>query len=192
MKIARLIALAGSLMLLTACTNYDADWGEMWAAAKTKKASHPLRVVARQPADAFLQYKAEMPLFTLDDIRSFNIDTGEITFGDVVFDSHVFYDVACKYRVFFYDGDELLFDALAVSWFSSVGYFDQLTFQTIACGSDTLEASKSKFYLRYGYPGTIKGDTALEDLMQKNAAGMERFIRMLRQAGKIVVGQSCD
>jgi len=189
MKVTRIVVcLLGSLALLTACTDNDLAFGEAESSlTKVSKASaHSLRVIARQPADATVQYKAEMPLFTLDDIRSFNTGTGEITFGNLSFDSHLFYDVGCRYRVYFYEGDRLLFDAVAVSWFSSVGYFQSLTFQSIICGASRVEASESKFYLRYGYPGIIEGDPATEELMQENAAGMERFIKILRKAGKIV------
>ena len=113
---------------------------------------------------------------SLDNIKSFNTETGELKLENVVFDTHLFQDIACQYRVYFYDGDDLLFDARAVSWFSSAGYFSDLTFQTIGSG----------IYIRYGYPGTIVGDEAVKELMKKNEAGMERFIEILRRAGKIV------
>ena len=179
-----IICLAGILaLLLTSCTNSDLDSNGTRAAEET---GHSLWAVARQDSSAIIQHKAEMSLFTLDDIRSFNTKTGEMKFNDITFDPHLFYDIACRYRVYFYDGEELLFDARAVSWASSAGYFHDLTFQTIVTGrDDTLQASESTFYLRYGYPGTIKGDTIVEELKQKNAPGMERFVRILRQAGKI-------
>lgn len=143
-----------------------------------------LRVIARQSADAMVQYKEEMALFSLNDIKSFNIKTGEITFNHFVFDTHLFWG---GYRVYFYDGDVLLFDAVAVSWFSSAGYFDQLTFQCDFYGpDDKWDGAHSHFYLLYGYPGTIKGDQTIEKLKQKNAAGMDRFIKILSMAGKIV------
>ena len=149
--------------------------------------SQSLYAVARQSADAFEQYEPEMWLFTINDIKSFCPETGEIVFNNLVFDAHLFHDFACKYRVYFYSGDDLLFDARAVSWLSSAGYFSDLTFQCDAYGpGNTLDCSKSHFYLRYGYPGTIVGDTTVEALKQKNAAGMERFVSILGKAGKIV------
>ena len=146
-------------------------------------ADSSLHVIARQNADAVMKYEEEMALFSLNDIKSFNIKTGEIMFNHFVFETHLFWG---GYRVYFYDGDVLLFDAVAVSWFSSAGYFDQLTFQCDFYGpDDNWDGSKSHFYLLYGYPGTIKGDQTIENLKQKNAAGMERFIKILRMAGKI-------
>lgn len=182
-RIRTIVCVMWSLMLLTACSSSDNDFSD----AGVAKASQKLHAVARQSADASFQYKAEMPLFSLNDVKSFNTKTGEMKFKNVKFDSHLFQDVGCKYRVYFYDGDDLLFDAVAVSWFSSVGYFDQLTFQCDVFGPDeTWDISKSHFYLSYGYPGTISGDKSIEKLKQKNAAGMERFIKILQQTGKIV------
>ena len=146
-----------------------------------------LYAVARQSADAPIQFQAEMPLFSLDNIKSFNTETGELRLKNVVFDTHLFSDIGCQYRVYFYDGNNLLFDARAVSWFSSAGYFSDLTFQCIGFGAgDEFDASETPFYIRYGYPGTIVGDETVKELMKKNEAGMERFIEILRRAGKIV------
>ena len=64
---------------------------------------HSLYAIARQSASAPLQYKAEMPVFSLNDIRSFNTKTGEIIFNDLTFDKHLFYDSSCQYNVYFYD-----------------------------------------------------------------------------------------
>ena len=127
-------------------------------------------------------------MFSLSDIDSFNTATGEMTFKNtVVFDNHVFYDGACRYRVYFYSGDDLLFDATAVSWVSSAAYFDQLTFQCDFYGrEDVSKASGRHFYLTYGYPGTVEGDDSIEELKKKNAAGMERFLSILGKARKIV------
>jgi hypothetical protein len=150
------------------------------------KSGLAIYVVARQDADALNQYETEMPLFWLYSIESFNTETGELKLADFKFDTHLFHDIDCKYRVYFYHGDDLLFDARAVSWLSSASYSD-LTFQCDVYGpGDLWETSKSHFYLRYGYPGTIEGDPAIEALKQKNAAGMERFVSILRNAGKIV------
>ena len=151
------------------------------------KSGMSIYAVARQSADAPTQYIAEIPLFTLYEIKSFNPETGELVFSDFTFDTHVFHDIACKYRVYFYNGDDLLFDARAVSWLSSAAYSNDLTFQCDVYGpGDTWETSKSHFYLRYGYPGTAVGDPDIEALKQKNAAGMERFVNIIRNAGKIV------
>ena len=151
------------------------------------KSGLAIYVVARQDADAPHQYEAEMPLFWLYSIESFNTETGELKLADFKFDTHLFHDIDCKYRVYFYNGDDLLFDARAVSWLSSASYGSDLTFQCDAYGpGDLWETSKSHFYLRYGYPGTVEGDPAVEALKQKNAAGMERFVSILRNAGKIV------
>ena len=147
-------------------------------------ADQSLYAIARQSSDAIIQHKAEMPVFSLSNIESYNPKTGEIKFKGIVFDKELFYDIACKYRVYFYAGGELLFDARTVSWLSSAGYFDQLTFQCDGYGSS--EESKSHFYLCYGYPWTIDGDETIKELMKKNEAGMERFISILREAGKIV------
>ena len=147
-------------------------------------ADQSLYAIARQSSDAIIQHKAEMPVFSLSNIESYNPKTGEIKFKGIVFDKELFYDIACKYRVYFYAGEELLFDARTVSWLSSASYFDQLTFQCDGYGSS--EESKSHFYLCYGYPWTIDGDETIKELMKKNEAGMERFISILREAGKIV------
>lgn len=166
-----ILCVVCSLVVLIACSSDDDIAGSS------------LHAIARQNADAVVQCQEEMPLFSLSDIESFNIETGEITFYHFVFDTHLFWG---GYRVCFYDGDVLLFDAVPVSWFDSRGYFDQLTFQCDFYGPDDMwDATKSHFYLRYGYPGTIKGDKTIEELKQKNAAGMDRFIQILRWAGKI-------
>ena len=145
-----------------------------------------LYAIARQSADAPIQYQAEMPLFSINNIKTFNPETGELTLQDFTFDTHLFSDIGCKYRIYFYHGDDLLFDARAVSWFSSSGYFDDLTFQCDVYGPDeTWDSSKSHFYLLYGYPGTIQGDERVEELKKKNAAGMKCFVSILRQSGKI-------
>ena len=153
----------------------------------TDTTPHSLYAIARQSDSAPLQYKAEMPVFSLNDIRSFNTKTGEIIFNDLTFDKHLFYDSSCQYSVYFYDEHGLLFDARAVSWLSSVGYFDQLTFQCAFYGpDDQLQTTNNRFYLQYGYPGIIEGDETVKELMKKNAAGMERFTNILRQAGKLI------
>ena len=149
-------------------------------------ADQSLYAIARQSSDAIIQHKAEMPVFSLSNIESYNPKTGEIKFKGIVFDKELFYDIACKYRVYFYAGDDLLFDARTVSWFSSLGYFDQLTFQCDFYGPSDDGLKNSRFFLSYGYPGTIDGDETIKELMKKNAAGMERFISILRKAGKIV------
>ena len=171
-------------LVLGACSNGEDNPGVGGGYANTE---HSLYAVARQSVDAPIQYQAEMPLFSLDNIRSFNTETGELMLENVVFDSHLFSDIGCQYRVYFYDGDDLLFDARAVSYFSSAAYFSDLTFQCVAFGpGDTFDASETPFYIRYGYPGTLVGDEAVQELMLKNAAGMERFIEILRQTGKIM------
>lgn len=148
-----------------------------------------LYVVARQGADAPIQYKAEMPLFSIENIKSFNTETGELTLQNFVFDTHLFHDIGCRYRVYFYDGNDLLFDARPVSWLSSAAYFNDLTFQCDVYGPDDMwDASKSHFYIRYGYPGTVQGDETVEELMKKNEKGMNHFINILSQRGKIVNG----
>jgi hypothetical protein len=182
MKKNKKFGLSAILLLvavLVGCSNDD-------DVVKTR-AGQSLYVVARQSADAPIQYKAEMPLFSLSNIKSFNTATGEMELENVIIDTHLFYDNGCQYRVYFYDDDDLLFDALAVSFFSSTGYWNQLTFQCDFFGpGDEWDASKSRFYLLYGYPGTIIGDESIQELIQKNAAGMDRFLEILRQAGKIV------
>lgn len=171
-----LLVVSGVILMLTAggsCCSNDDDL-----------ADSSIHVIARQSADAMVQHKEEMELFSLNDIKSFNIKTGEITFNHFVFDTHLFDG---GYRVYFYDGDVLLFDAIPVSWFSSMGYFDQLTFQCDFYGpDDKWDASNSHFYILYGYPGTIMGYQTIEELKQKNAVGMDRFINILSMAGKIV------
>ena len=186
-KILWLGAILFSTALCCGCSSDDDD-STTPVTRSGNTADQSLYAIARQGDDAPIQYKAEIPMFSLSDIESFNTATGEITFkGNVVFDSHIFYDISCKYRVYFYSGDDLLFDARAVSWLSSAGYFDQLTFQ---CGffeaADYTKTSKTNFYIHYGYPGTIDGDESIKELKKKNAAGMERFLSILSKAGKIV------
>lgn len=181
MKKSRNLWLGMMLMIAAVCVGCNDDYGVITHGDLT------LYAVARQSADASLQYKAEMPLFSLNNIKSYNPETGELVFENVVFDKHLFYDAGCQYRIYFYDGNHLLFDARAVSFFSSAGYFSDLTFQCSCFGpGDEFDASERHFYIRYGYPGTIMGDETIKALMEKNAAGMERFVTILHQAGKIV------
>ena len=187
-KILWLCAILFSTTLCCSCSSNDDD---STTSAKTATRSvsisdRSLYAIARQSSDAIIQHKAEMPVFSLSDIESFNPKTGEIKFKDIAFDKELFYDIACKYRLYFYAGDDLLFDALTVSWFSSVGYFDQLTFQCDFYGPSDDGLKNSRFFLSYGYPGTIDGDETIKELMRKNEAGMERFISILSKAGKIV------
>ena len=187
-KILWLCAILFSTTLCCSCSSNDDD---STTSAKTATrsesiADRSLYAIARQSSDAIIQHKAEMPVFSLSDIESFNPKTGEIKFKDIAFDKELFYDIACKYRVYFFAGDDLLFDALTVSWFSSVGYFDQLTFQCDFYGPSDDGLKNSRFFLSYGYPGTIDGDETIKELMKKNEAGMERFVSILRKAGKIV------
>ena len=183
-----LVAILFSTTLCCSCSSNDDDstTSAKTATRSVSIADRSLYAIARQSSDAIIQYKAEMPVFSLSDIESYNPKTGEIKFKDIAFDKELFYDIACKYRVYFYAGDDLLFDALTVSWFSSVGYFDQLTFQCDFYGPSDDGLKNSRFFLSYGYPGTIDGDETIKELMKKNAAGMERFISILSKAGKIV------
>ena len=187
-KILWLCAILFSTTLCCSCSSNDDD---STTSAKTSTrsvtiADRSLYAIARQSSDAIIQHKTEMPVFSLSDIESYNPKTGEIKFKDIAFDKELFYDIACKYRVYFYAGDDLLFDALTVSWFSSVGYFDQLTFQCDFYGPSDDGLKNSRFFLSYGYPGTIDGDETVKELMKKNETGMERFVSILRKAGKIV------
>lgn len=191
MKRNKILWLCAILFSTTLCCSCSSDDDDSTTSAKTATrsvsiADRSLYAIARQSSDAIIRHKAEMPVFSLNDIESFNPKTGEIKFKDIAFDKELFYDIACKYRVYFYAGDDLLFDALTVSWFSSVGYFDQLTFQCDFYGPSDDGLKNSRFFLSYGYPGTIDGDETIKELMKKNAAGMERFISILSKAGKIV------
>ena len=191
MKRNKILWLCAILISTTLCCSCSSDDDDSTTSAKTSTrsvsiADRSLYAIARQSSDAIIQHKAEMPVFSLSDIESFNLKTGEIKFKDIVFDKELFYDIACKYRIYFYAGDDLLFDARTVSWFSSAGYFDQLTFQCDFYGPSDDGMKNSHFYLSYGYPGTIDGDETVKELMKKNAAGMERFISILSKAGKIV------
>lgn len=189
MKRNNILWLVAILISTTLCCSCNSD-DDSTTSAKTATrsvsiADRSLYAIARQSSDAIIQHKAEMPVFSLSDIESYNPKTGEIKFKDIAFDKELFYDIACKYRVYFYAGDDLLFDARTVSWLSSAGYFDELTFQCDIYGpSDGLK--NSRFFLSYGYPGTIDGDETVKELMKKNEAGMERFVSILRKAGKIV------
>ena len=187
-KILWLCAILFSTTLCCSCSSNDDDSTTPveTTTRNTSIADRSLYAIARQSSDAIIQHKAEMPVFSLSDIESYNPKTGEIKFKDIAFDKELFYDIACKYHVYFYAGDDLLFDALTVSWFSSVGYFDQLTFQCDFYGPSDDGLKNSRFFLSYGYPGTIDGDETIKELMKKNEAGMERFISILRKAGKIV------
>ena len=189
MKRNKILWLCAILISTTLCCSCNSD-DDSTTSAKTATrsvsiADRSLYAIARQSSDAIILHKAEMPVFSLSDIESYNPKTGEIKFKDIAFDKELFYDIACKYRVYFYAGDDLLFDARTVSWLSSAGYFDELTFQCDIYGpSDGLK--NSRFFLSYGYPGTIDGDETVKELMKKNETGMERFISILRKAGKIV------
>lgn len=187
-KILWLCAILFSTTLCCSCSSNDDDstTSVKTATRSVSIADRSLYAIARQSSDAIIRHKAEMPVFSLSDIESFNPKTGEIKFKDIAFDKELFYDIACKYRVYFYAGDDLLFDALTVSWFSSVGYFDQLTFQCDFYGPSDDGLKNSRFFLSYGYPGPIDGDETIKELMKKNAAGMERFVSILSKAGKIV------
>lgn len=181
-----LVAILISTTLCGSCSSDDDSTTSAKTATRSASiADRSLYAIARQSSDAIIQHKAEMPVFSLSDIESYNPKTGEIKFKDIAFDKELFYDIACKYRVYFYAGDDLLFDARTVSWLSSAGYFDELTFQCDIYGpSDGLK--NSRFFLSYGYPGPIDGDETVKELMKKNEAGMERFVSILRKAGKIV------
>lgn len=181
-----LVAILISTTLCGSCSSDDDSTTPVETTTRSASiADRSLYAIARQSSDAIIQHKAEMPVFSLSDIESFNLKTGEIKFKDIAFDKELFYDIACKYRVYFYAGDDLLFDARTVSWLSSAGYFDELTFQCDIYGpSDGLK--NSRFFLSYGYPGPIDGDETVKELMKKNEAGMERFVSILRKAGKIV------
>ena len=189
MKRNKILWLCAILISTTLCCSCNSD-DDSTTSAKTATrsvsiADRSLYAIARQSSDAIIQHKAEMPVFSLSDIESYNPKTGEIKFKDIAFDKELFYDIACQYRIYFYAGDDLLFDARTVSWLSSAGYFDELTFQCDIYGpSDGLK--NSRFFLSYGYPGTIDGDETVKELMKKNEAGMERFVSILRKAGKIV------
>ena len=191
MKRNKILWLCAILFSTTLCCSCSSDDDDSTTSAKTSTrsvsiADRSLYAIARQSSDAIIQHKAEMPVFSLSDIESFNLKTGEIKFKDIVFDKELFYDIACNYRIYFYAGDDLLFDARTVSWFSSAGYFDQLTFQCDFYGPSDDGMKNSHFYLSYGYPGTIDGDETVKELMKKNEAGMERFISILSKTGKIV------
>lgn len=190
MKRNNILWLVAILISTTLCGSCNSD-DDSTTSAKTATrsvsiADRSLYAIARQSSDAIILHKAEMPVFSLSDIESFNPKTGEIKFKDIAFDKELFYDIACKYRVYFYAGDDLLFDARTVSWLSSAGYFDELTFQCDIYGPSDDGLKNSRFFLSYGYPGTIDGDETVKELMKKNEAGMERFISILRKAGKIV------
>lgn len=190
MKRNKILWLCAILFSTTLCGSCSSDDDSTTPAETTTRsvsiADRSLYAIARQSSDAIIQYKAEMPVFSLSDIESYNPKTGEIKFKDIAFDKELFYDIACKFHIYFYAGDDLLFDALTVSWFSSAGYFDQLTFQCDFYGPSDDGLKNSRFFLSYGYPGTIDGDETIKELMKKNAAGMERFISILSKAGKIV------
>ena len=187
-KILWLCAILFSTTLCCSCSSNDDDstTSAKTATRSVSIADRSLYAIARQSSDAIIQYKAEMPVFSLSEIESYNPKTGEIKFKDIAFDKELFYDIACKYRVYFYAGDDLLFDARTVSWLSSAGYFDELTFQCDIYGPSDDGLKNSRFFLSYGYPGTIDGDETVKELMKKNEAGMERFVSILRKAGKIV------
>ena len=187
-KILWLCAILFSTTLCCSCSSNDDDstTSAKTATRSVSIADRSLYAIARQSSDAIIQHKAEMPVFSLCDIESFNPKTGEIKFKDIVFDKELFYDIACKYRIYFYAGDDLLFDARTVSWLSSASYFDQLTFQCDFYGPSDDGLKNSRFFLSYGYPGQIDGDETIKELMKKNEAGMERFISILSKAGKIV------
>lgn len=191
MKRNKILWLCAILFSTSLCGSCSSDDDESTTSAKTATrsvsiADRSLYAIARQSSDAIIRHKAEMPVFSLSEIESYNPKTGEIKFKDIAFDKELFYDIACKYHIYFYAGDDLLFDALTVSWFSSVGYFDQLTFQCDFYGPSDDGLKNSRFFLSYGYPGTIDGDETIKELMKKNEAGMERFVSILRKAGKIV------
>lgn len=197
MKTKLIMACLCAVSLLS-CSNNDSDDFNMsgqtpYDSDDLNMSEQALYVVAKQSADAPEAYQSEMKLFTLDDIRSFNPETGELRLNHVTLDVHLFWDIACRYRVGFYADGDLLFDALAVSHLSSAGWFDQLTFQTIGYpNTDTMDAYDNVFYIRYGYPGTIIGDTSVEQLRKQNANGEKRFIQILRQAHKLVGNTSLD
>ena len=169
MKRNKILWLCAILISTTLCCSCTSDDDSTTPAETTTGsvsiADRSLYAIARQSSDAIIQHKAEMPVFSLSDIESYNPKTGEIKFKDIAFDKELFYDIACKYRVYFYAGDDLLFDARTVSWLSSAGYFDELTFQCDIYGpSDGLK--NSRFFLSYGYPGTIDGDETIKELMK--------------------------
>ena len=125
-----------------------------------------------------------MPLFKLENIKSYNVLRNELMLENVTFDSHLFSDTDCQYRVYFYDGDELLFDAYAISNYSNMGYYyHDIRFICSDVGSgDTFDVSGIPFYIYYSY-GDDESDWTVKG---KKIMGMQSFWSILRKVGKII------
>ncbi|MDR1526446.1 MAG: hypothetical protein LBS46_02105 [Dysgonamonadaceae bacterium] len=120
---------------------------------------------------------------TTDDIKSYNLSTGEIIFtGFTVQDIHdgrigIWFGVIDGFYMPFYLGEKLLFEANCVSPLSSIPYHDL-----------TLTWYDDKFYLLDGYPvGKSEEWKQIRDAnAQKWKAGWDIFIKYLSDTGKII------
>ena len=84
MKRNKILWLCAILFSTTLCGSCSSD-DDSTASAKTATrsvsiADRSLYAIARQSSDAIIQHKAEMPVFSLSDIESYNPKTGEIKF----------------------------------------------------------------------------------------------------------------
>ncbi|MDR2118936.1 MAG: hypothetical protein LBP25_05340 [Tannerellaceae bacterium] len=114
---------------------------------------------------------------TVDDIKSYNLSTGEIIFtGFTVQDIHdgrigIWFGVTDGFHIPFYLGEKLLFEANCVSPLSSIPYHDL-----------TLTWYDDKFYLSDGYP--VSNSKEWKQIRDANAkkrkAEWDIFIKYLR------------
>jgi hypothetical protein len=120
---------------------------------------------------------------TMDDIKSYNLSTGEIIFtGFTVQDIHdgrigIRFGITDGFHMPFYLGEKLLFEANCVSPLSSIPYHDL-----------TLTWHDDSFYLSDGYPAgeSEEWKQIREANAQKRKADWDTFIRHLNDAGKTV------
>ena len=84
-KILWLCAILFSTTLCCSCSSNDDDstTSAKTATRSVSIADRSLYAIARQSSDAIIRHKAEMPVFSLNDIESFNPKTGEIKFKDI-------------------------------------------------------------------------------------------------------------
>ena len=80
-KILWLCAILFSTTLCCSCSSDDDSTTSAKTATRSVSiADRSLYAIARQSSDAIIQHKAEMPVFSLSDIESYNPKTGEIKF----------------------------------------------------------------------------------------------------------------
>ncbi|GHT38291.1 hypothetical protein AGMMS49965_01170 [Bacteroidia bacterium] len=127
--------------------------------------------------------REELIAFTGDDIKSFNIKTGEIVFTGLTVED-VRARVSNSTKLTFYFDGKPLFESTSIETGVSSYMYNNLIFTWF----------EDNFYLADGYPLALDGDAHLpnnarqerDENAQKRAAEWDKFVKFLRDAGKTV------